>query len=65
MLARFGQPLADFSEVIEPTHLRRLRLPREGGGRKHRGYERFPRKELYRIPGIRHSRSSFTHQRAD
>ena len=60
MLARFGQLLADFSEVIEPyltsgDYDYFVKVAVESTA----GYERFLRQELYRIPGIRHS--SFAH----
>ena len=59
MLARFGQPLGDFVEVIE-VYLHHpydyfVKVAVESTA----DYERFLREKLYRIPGIRHSRSSF------
>ncbi|WP_371929916.1 Lrp/AsnC ligand binding domain-containing protein [Bradyrhizobium sp. CCGUVB1N3] len=59
MLARLGQLLADFPEVIEAylttgdcDYL--VKVAVEGTA----GYERFLREKRYRIPGIRHSRSA-------
>ncbi|MFC3225715.1 Lrp/AsnC family transcriptional regulator [Marinibaculum pumilum] len=61
MLDRFGAALADLPEVIE-AHLVTgdydyLVIAAVAGTE---GYERFLRERLYRIPGIRHSRSSFS-----
>lgn len=60
VLARFGQLLADLPEVIEAylttgdyDYLVKVAVESPAG------YERFLREKLYRIPGIRHSRSSF------
>lgn len=59
-LARFEQLLADLPEVLEAylttgenDYL--IKVAVEGTS----GYERFLRERLYRIPGVRHSRSSF------
>jgi Lrp/AsnC family leucine-responsive transcriptional regulator len=61
VLARFGELLADLPEVIEAylttgdyDYLVKVAVESTAG------YERFLRERLYRIPGIRHSRSSFT-----
>lgn len=60
VLERFGQLLAGFPEVIE-AYLTTgdydyfVKVAVESTA----GYERFLREKLYRIPGIRHSRSSF------
>jgi Lrp/AsnC family leucine-responsive transcriptional regulator len=60
ILERFGQLLADLPEVIEAylttgdyDYLVKVAVESTAG------YERFLREKLYRIPGIRHSRSSF------
>jgi Lrp/AsnC family leucine-responsive transcriptional regulator len=60
VLERFGQVLADLPEVIEAylttgdyDYLVKVAVESPAG------YERFLRERLYRIPGIRHSRSSF------
>ena len=60
ILERFGQLLADLPEVIEAY------LTTGGYGylvkvavESTAGYERLMREKLYRIPGLRHSRSSF------
>ncbi len=60
VLSRFGQLLADLPEVIEAylttgdyDYLVKVAVESTAG------YERFLREKLYRIPGIRHSRSSF------
>jgi Lrp/AsnC family leucine-responsive transcriptional regulator len=60
VLARFGRLLADLPEVIEAylttgdyDYLVKVAVESPAG------YERFLREKLYRIPGIRHSRSSF------
>jgi Lrp/AsnC family leucine-responsive transcriptional regulator len=57
---RFGQLLTDLPEVIEAylttggyDYLVKVAVESTAG------YERFLREKLYRIPGIRHSRSSF------
>ena len=60
VLERFGQVLADLPEVIEAylttgDYDYLVKVAVEGPA----GYERFLREKLYRIPGIRHSRSSF------
>jgi Lrp/AsnC family leucine-responsive transcriptional regulator len=59
-LERFGQVLAELPEVIEAylttgdyDYLVKVAVESPAG------YERFLREKLYRIPGIRHSRSSF------
>ena len=61
VLTRFGELLADFPEVIEAylttgdyDYLVKVAVESTAG------YERFLREKLYRIPGIRHTRSSFT-----
>lgn len=60
VLERFGQLLTDLPEVIE-AYLTTgdydyfVKVAVESTA----GYERFLREKLYRIPGIRHSRSSF------
>jgi Lrp/AsnC family transcriptional regulator, leucine-responsive regulatory protein len=61
VLTRFGELLADFPEVIEAylttgdyDYLVKVAVESTAG------YERFLRQKLYRIPGIRHTRSSFT-----
>ena len=60
VLERFGQLLAGLPEVIEAylttgdyDYLVKVAVESPAG------YERFLREKLYRIPGIRHSRSSF------
>jgi Lrp/AsnC family leucine-responsive transcriptional regulator len=60
VLERFGQLLAELPEVIEAylttgdyDYLVKVAVESTAG------YERFLREKLYRIPGIRHSRSSF------
>ena len=60
VLARFGELLAGLPEVIEAylttgdyDYLVKVAVESTAG------YERFLREKLYRIPGIRHSRSSF------
>ena len=59
-LERFGRTLKDLPEVLE-AYLTTgeydyfIKIAVEGTA----GYERFLREKLYRIPGIRHSRSSF------
>ncbi|MBR0750979.1 Lrp/AsnC family transcriptional regulator [Bradyrhizobium jicamae] len=60
VLARFGQLLTDLPEVIEAylttgdyDYIVKVAVESTTG------YERFLREKLYRIPGIRHSRSSF------
>ena len=57
---RFGDALAELPEVIEAylttgdyDYLVKVAVESTAG------YERFLREKLYRIPGIRHSRSSF------
>ena len=60
ILERFGQLLSELPEVIEAylttggyDYLVKVAVESTAG------YERFLREKLYRIPGIRHSRSSF------
>ena len=60
VLERFGERLADLPEVIEAylttgdyDYVVKVAIESTAG------YERFLREKLYRIPGIRHSRSSF------
>ncbi|MDA9500723.1 Lrp/AsnC family transcriptional regulator [Bradyrhizobium sp. CCBAU 11357] len=60
MLERFGQMLTNLPEVIEAylttgdyDYIVKVAVESTAG------YERFLREKLYRIPGIRHSRSSF------
>ncbi|WFU39596.1 Lrp/AsnC family transcriptional regulator [Bradyrhizobium sp. CB82] len=60
MLERFGQLLTNLPEVIEAylttgdyDYIVKVAVESTAG------YERFLREKLYRIPGIRHSRSSF------
>lgn len=60
VLERFGQLLTDLPEVIEAylttgdyDYVVKVAVESTAG------YERFLREKLYRIPGIRHSRSSF------
>lgn len=60
MLERFGNMLADLPEVIEAylttgDYDYLVKVAVEGTA----GYERFLRQKLYKIPGIRHTRSSF------
>ena len=60
ILERFGQLLSELPEVIEAylttgEYDYLVKVAVEGTA----GYERFLREKLYRIPGIRHSRSSF------
>jgi Lrp/AsnC family transcriptional regulator, leucine-responsive regulatory protein len=60
VLERFGRALADLPEVLE-AYLTTgeydyfVKVAVDGT----EGYERFLRERLYRIPGIRHSRSCF------
>jgi Lrp/AsnC family leucine-responsive transcriptional regulator len=60
VLARFGRALTDLPEVLE-TYLTTgeydyfVKVAVDGT----EGYERFLRERLYRIPGIRHTRSCF------
>lgn len=60
VLERFGRALADLSEVLE-AYLTTgeydyfIKVAVDGT----EGYERFLRERLYRIPGIRHTRSCF------
>ncbi|QNM94985.1 Lrp/AsnC family transcriptional regulator [Chitinimonas koreensis] len=59
-LARFGEELAALPEVLEAYLVSGdydylVKVAVEGTA----GYERFLREKLYRIPGIRHSRSMF------
>lgn len=60
VLEQFGQALAEIPEIIE-AHLVTgdydYLVKVAGAGTEH--YERFLRESLYRIPGIRHSRSTF------
>lgn len=59
-IQRFGQALADLPEVLE-AYLTTgeydyfIKVAVDGTA----GYERFLRERLYKVPGIRHSRSSF------
>lgn len=59
-LERFGREMLEMPEVLE-VHLTTgeydylIKVAVDGT----RGYERFLREKLYRVPGIRHSRSSF------
>jgi Lrp/AsnC family transcriptional regulator, leucine-responsive regulatory protein len=60
VLERFGELLAELPEVIEAylttgdyDYLVKVAVESTAG------YERFLREKLYRIPGIRHTRSSF------
>jgi Lrp/AsnC family leucine-responsive transcriptional regulator len=60
MLERFGAELAKLPEVIEASLLTGdydylIKVAVAGT----EGYERFLRQRLYKIPGIRHSRSTF------
>ena len=61
VLERFGQAMADMDEVLE-VYLTTgeydyfIKVAVDGTA----GYEEFLRTKLYKIPGIRHSRSSFT-----
>lgn len=60
-LKRFGDILKDLPEVIEANLTTGeydyfIKVAVSGTA----GYERFLREKLYRIPGIRHSRSAFT-----
>lgn len=60
MLENFGKAMADMPEVIEVWLVTgeydyMIKVAVNGT----RGYEEFLRKRLYRVPGIRHSRSSF------
>ena len=60
MMAKFGQAMAEMPEVIEAyltTGEYDYFIKVAVNGTK--GYEEFLRNKLYRIPGIRHSRSSF------
>ena len=59
-LEKFGAALADMPEVIEAYLMAGeydylIKLAVEGTS----GYERFLREKLFRLPGVRHSRSSF------
>lgn len=60
-LSEFGRAMASFPEVLE-VYLTTgeydyfIKVAVNGTA----GYEKFLREKLYRIPGIRHSRSSFT-----
>ena len=61
VLERFGQAMASMPEVLEVylttgAYDYLLKVAVDGTA----GYEEFLRKKLYRVPGIRHSRSSFT-----
>jgi len=60
MLERFGEALAALPEVMEASLLTGdydylIKVAVAGTA----GYERFLRERLYKIPGIRHSRSTF------
>jgi len=60
MLIRFGEELAKLPEVMEANLLTGdydylIKVAVAGT----EGYERFLRQRLYKIPGIRHSRSTF------
>lgn len=60
MLERFGEALAQLPEVMEASLLTGdydylIKVAVAGT----EGYERFLRQRLYKIPGIRHSRSTF------
>lgn len=61
ILEAFGQAMAEMDEVLE-VYLTTgeydyfIKVAVDGTA----GYEEFLRKKLYKIPGIRHSRSSFT-----
>lgn len=60
VLHRFGELLAELPEVLEAylttgDYDYMIKVAVSGTA----GYERFLREKLYRIPGIRHSRSSF------
>ncbi|MCD2516026.1 Lrp/AsnC family transcriptional regulator [Massilia sp. G4R7] len=60
MLERFGEALARLPEVMEASLLTGdydylIKVAVAGT----EGYERFLRQRLYKIPGIRHSRSTF------
>lgn len=60
VLENFGRAMADMPEVIEVWLVTgeydyMIKVAVNGT----RGYEEFLRKRLYRVPGIRHSRSSF------
>ncbi|MGO4560063.1 Lrp/AsnC family transcriptional regulator [Mesorhizobium sp. 2RAF21] len=61
ILETFGQAMASLPEVLE-VYLTTgeydylLKVAVDGTA----GYEEFLRKKLYKVPGIRHSRSSFT-----
>lgn len=60
LLQKFGKALADLPEVLE-AYLTTgeydyfIKVAVDGTA----GYERFLRERLYKVPGIRHSRSSF------
>lgn len=60
MLQRFGEAMARFPEVLEVYLITGeydyfIKVAVNGTA----GYEEFLRRKLYKIPGIRHSRSSF------
>jgi len=60
VLEKFGKALSELPEVLEAylttgDYDYLIKVAVEGTS----GYERFLREKLYRIPGIRHSRSSF------
>lgn len=61
MLENFGRAMSEMPEVIE-VYLTTgeydyyLKVAVDGT----KGYEEFLRRKLYRVPGIRHSRSTFT-----
>lgn len=61
VLEKFGRALTDLPEVLEAylttgDYDYLIKVAVNGTT----GYERFLREKLYRLPGIRHSRSSFT-----
>ncbi len=63
-LFEFGKPIEEIPEVLEAYLVSGdydyyIRVAVEGT----RGYERFLRERLYKIPGIRHSKSSFVLRR--
>ena len=60
VVENFGRQMAEMAEVLEiwlvtGEYDYMIRVAVNGT----RGYEQFLRKRLYRVPGIRHSRSSF------
>jgi len=61
ILENFGQAMCDLPEVLEVylttgEYDYQIKVAVQGT----KGYERFLREKLYKVPGIRHSRSSFT-----